>query len=171
VPLALLILLAPLSPMLLIKVFGWPPFIYPKKCHYQKIHVKFIILEYEMNFIKMMKNMAFKKIKSKFHILMKFQCILFLHSSFDGDLNFLIFWHYYDILFESTFFILFAWQKEWHHFKSPLGVHCFLRIHLYFKIWFLLNFIATWIIKNLIMLILSMALHFKFNYNLEKLWL
>lgn len=95
VPLALLILLAPLSPMLLIKVFGGPPFIYPKKCDCQKIHVKFIILEYEMNFIKMMKNMAFKKIKSKFHILIKFQCILFLHSSFDGDLKFFIFWHWH----------------------------------------------------------------------------
>ncbi len=35
--------------------------------------------------------------------------------------------------------------------------------------WFPLNFVVTWIIKILIILMLNMLSHFKFMYNLEKM--
>jgi hypothetical protein len=51
------------------------------------------------------KSQWIKFLNMKNYILEKFQCILQLNYSFYGGLFLFLFWYYYDIFFESTFFI------------------------------------------------------------------
>jgi hypothetical protein len=45
------------------------------------------------------------------YILKKFECTSLNNFSFDDVLfYFILFWHYFDVFFESTFFIFYVWE-------------------------------------------------------------
>jgi hypothetical protein len=93
-----------------------------------------------------MKIMAFNFFWNQiFFVFEKLQCILFLNSSFGDGLSFLKkFQHYDDILFKSTFFILFMWQTQYHHSKSIMNPYIYIYIYI-FRSFLFLNII---IIQN-----------------------
>jgi hypothetical protein len=84
-----------------------------------------------------------------------------------------------------TYFLIFILTLPWHspflfymcdkhsviiskvHYESTFV----LKTHPHFLIQFSPKSIAKWIIQKLTMLMLHMVLHFKFIYNLKKLWL
>jgi hypothetical protein len=96
------------------------------------------------------------------HIFKHFiRCFPFFPKQFDLIMAF---------FFEFTSQIFTLWLGECHWFKGPLWMHSFFK-NSSILIWFPRKFNATWMTKNLAMLMWNMTLCFKFIYNLENLQL
>jgi hypothetical protein len=120
----------------------------------------------------MSKMNIFCKSKSKFLVLGRFQFILLLHNSFEVRL-------FFNFNFDTTMSCLLnshlnliCGTRTMLLFQNFIISLFFSYIHPYLLMWLSINSIATWIItKKWELLMLNMALHIKFIYNLKHLWL